>query len=65
MVTIMYLVVTTNTKETFSNLIEQSGKRLDPSSRAALYEEFKTQKAVKELEQELEKLVINIVATST
>ena len=49
-------VVMTNTKETFSNLIEQSGKRLDPSSRAALYEEFKTQKAVKELEQELEKL---------
>lgn len=49
-------VVMNNTQETFSNLVDQSGKRLDPNSREALYEEFKTQKAMKELEKELENL---------
>jgi hypothetical protein len=49
-------VVMNNTQETFSNLVEQSGKRLEPSSREALYEEFKTQKAMKELEKELTQL---------
>ena len=45
-----------NTQETFNNLVAQSGKRLDPSSREALYEEFKAQKAMKDLEKELDNL---------
>lgn len=50
------LVVMSNTQETFSNLVAKSGKRLDPSSREALYEEFKAQKAMKDLEKELNNL---------
>lgn len=50
------LVVMSNTQETFEQLVAKSGRHLDPSSREALYEEFKAQKAMKELEQELVKL---------
>ncbi|WP_351088909.1 hypothetical protein [Shewanella sp. S1-49-MNA-CIBAN-0167] len=49
-------VVMKNTEETFDNMVEQSGKRLDPGSREALYEEFRAQKAMKELEKELDTL---------
>ncbi|RYV02385.1 hypothetical protein SOPP22_10045 [Shewanella sp. OPT22] len=47
------LVSMPDPKKAFDDLLEKSGKRLDPTSKAALYEEFKTQKAMKELEQEL------------
>jgi hypothetical protein len=49
-------VVMKNTKETFDNMVDQSGKRLEPGSREALYEEFRAQKAMKELEKELDTL---------
>lgn len=49
-------VIMSNTQEAFNNLIMRSGKRLDPQSREALYEEFKTQKAMNELEKELKTL---------
>lgn len=49
-------VVMSNTQDTFNNLVTQSGKRLDPSSREALYEEFRAQKAMKDLEKELDSL---------
>ncbi|ASM55967.1 hypothetical protein PNIG_b0365 [Pseudoalteromonas nigrifaciens] len=47
---------TNNTQDTFNNLVAKSGKRLDPGSREALYEEFKAQKAMKDLEKELDNL---------
>ncbi|MCL2916291.1 hypothetical protein L2725_21380 [Shewanella corallii] len=50
------LVVMENTKETFDNLVQASGRQLDPTSEAALYEEFRAQKAMESLEAELEKL---------
>ena len=50
------LVVMSNTQDTFNNLVAKSGKRLDPGSREALYEEFKAQKAMKDLEKELDNL---------
>jgi hypothetical protein len=50
------LVVMSNTQDTFNNLVAKSGKQLDPNSREALYEEFKAQKAMQDLEKELENL---------
>ncbi|ASG65244.1 hypothetical protein [Idiomarina piscisalsi] len=50
------LVVKEDTRETFDTLVEESNRQLDPQSKAALYEEFRTQKAMKELEKELENL---------
>jgi len=50
------LVVKKDTKETFDTLVEESNRELDPQSKAALYEEFRTQKAMDELEKELESL---------
>jgi hypothetical protein len=37
-------------------LIEKSGVEIDPTSKAALYEEFRAKKATEELEKELKKL---------
>lgn len=50
------LVVKEDTRETFDTLVDESNRQLDPQSKAALYEEFRTQKAMKELEKELESL---------
>lgn len=50
------LVVKKDTRETFDTLVEESSRDLDPQSKAALYEEFRTQKAMDELEKELESL---------
>ncbi|PMG27674.1 hypothetical protein BCU94_04150 [Shewanella sp. 10N.286.52.C2] len=47
------LVIMENTKPLFDKLIKESGKKLDPNDEAVLYSEFKTQKAMKELEAEL------------
>ncbi len=47
------LVSMPNSKKTFDEMVERSGKKLDPSSKEALYEEFRAQKAMKELEKEL------------
>lgn len=38
------------------SLIEKSGQIIDPTSKAALYEEFRAKKATEELEAELQKL---------
>jgi hypothetical protein len=40
-----------NTQDTFNNLVTKSGKRIDPSSREALYEEFRAKKAIKDFEK--------------
>ncbi|AZQ85929.1 hypothetical protein EKO29_19170 [Colwellia sp. Arc7-635] len=40
----------------FEQLVGKSGANIDPTSKAALYEEFRAQKASKELEVELKKL---------
>lgn len=48
------LVVLNQSEEAFDDLVEGSGRQLDPQSKAALYEEFRAQKAMKELEKELE-----------
>jgi len=40
----------------FEQLVGKSGANIDPTSKAALYEEFRSQKASKELEVELKKL---------
>lgn len=44
------------TDKAFDNLVQQSGRKLNPMSKQALYEEFRAQKAQKELEAELDKL---------
>lgn len=49
-------VVMPDTRDVFDEIVEQSNRRLDPNSREALYEEFRTQKAVENLERELERL---------
>jgi hypothetical protein len=49
------LVVMENTKPLFDKLLQQSGKTLNPNDEAVLYSEFKTQKAMEELEAELSK----------
>lgn len=48
------LVVLNQSKEAFEGLVQNSGRQLDPQSKAALYEEFRAQKAMKDLEKELE-----------
>lgn len=40
----------------FDQLVNKSGNKIDPTSKAALYEEFRAKKASQELEQELKKL---------
>ncbi len=50
------LVVLNQSQEAFDGLVAGSGRQLDPQSKAALYEEFRAQKAMKELEKELESL---------
>ncbi|PFG10349.1 MULTISPECIES: hypothetical protein [unclassified Marinobacter] len=50
------LVVLSQSENTFDDLVEGSGRQLDPQSKAALYEEFRAQKAMKDLEKELESL---------
>ncbi len=47
------LVSMPDPEKAFNELVENSGKKLDPTSKEALYEEFKAQKAMKELEKEL------------
>ncbi len=47
------LVTMADPKKAFEDLVKGSERQLDPTSKAALYEEFKAQKAMKELEQEL------------
>lgn len=49
-------VVMPQTREVFEEIVEGSNRHLDPTSREALYEEFRTQKALESLEQELEQL---------
>lgn len=48
------LVVLNDSEEAFNDLVDDSGRELDPRSKAALYEEFRAQKAMKELESELD-----------
>jgi hypothetical protein len=48
------LVILNQSEEAFEGLVEGSGRELDPQSKAALYEEFRAQKAMAELEKELE-----------
>ncbi|WP_246029013.1 hypothetical protein [Parashewanella tropica] len=43
-------------KKAFDELVSLSGKKLDPTSKQALYEEFKAQKAMKALESELKSM---------
>jgi len=40
----------------FEQLVSKSGAKIDPTSKAALYEEFRAKKASQELEKELKKL---------
>ncbi|MDP7591614.1 MAG: hypothetical protein QF552_02745 [Litorilituus sp.] len=40
----------------FEQLVNKSGAKIDPTSKAALYEEFRAKKASQELEKELKKL---------
>jgi hypothetical protein len=40
----------------FEKLVNKSGAKIDPTSKAALYEEFRAKKATDELEKELQKL---------
>lgn len=47
------MMVLDETKETFEALVDASKRTIDPQSKAALYEEFRAQKAMKELEAEL------------
>lgn len=49
-------VVMPHTREVFDTVVEGSNRQLDPTSREALYEEFRTQKALESLERELEQL---------
>ena len=49
-------VVMPQTREVFEEIVEGSKRHLDPTSREALYEEFRTQKALESLEQELQQL---------
>lgn len=49
-------VVMPQPREVFEEIVEGSNRHLDPTSREALYEEFRTQKALESLEQELEQL---------
>lgn len=48
------LVVLDQTRETFDALVDASKRTIDPQSKAALYEEFRAQKAMQELEAELQ-----------
>ena len=41
----------------FDDVVKQAGVPIDPQDEAAMYEEFRTQKAMSELEQELERLM--------
>ena len=41
----------------FEDVVAQAGMPIDPQDEAAMYEEFRTQKAMTELEQELERLM--------
>ncbi|PYE35153.1 LPP20 lipoprotein [Idiomarina fontislapidosi] len=47
------LVVLDETRDTFDAIIDASKRTIDPQSKEALYEEFRAQKAMKELEAEL------------
>lgn len=49
-------VVMPQTREVFDTVVDGSSRQLDPTSREALYEEFRTQKTLEILERELEQL---------
>ena len=40
----------------FSDIVAASGEQIDPTNEAAMYEEFRTQKAMDSLEEELLRL---------
>lgn len=48
------MVVLDQTRDTFEALVDASKRTIDPQSKAAMYEEFRAQKAMKELESELQ-----------
>ncbi|MCU7555390.1 hypothetical protein OCL06_12410 [Alteromonas sp. ASW11-19] len=48
------MVVLNETRDTFDAIVDASNRSIDPQSKAAMYEEFRAQKAMKELEAELE-----------
>lgn len=49
-------VVMPQTREVFDQIVGDSNRQLNPMSREAMYEEFRTQKALETLERELEQL---------
>ncbi len=48
------MVVLNETRDTFDAIVDASKRTIDPQSKAAMYEEFRAQKAMKELEAELQ-----------